>query len=218
MLFNLLISIVTALIITFVIKTHNYVRYYPMFLKFAGLAILNVFVFFTAYFGAWFLPLFAIGKDHLPSWLSYFDTPDNPLDGDEGFINIHAPYPGKQTGIKQYLNRAAWLRRNPSYGFDFKVLGKKITEKPIVLSGDPLISDGPNLTTGRPIGLSGHVFIVTSDSFEYYSVKQKDKDPICNRIRVGWKLSGYINEPDNHPLDTNAQFVCTFKFGSKFSI
>lgn len=69
----------------------------------------------------WFLspilPLFAIGRDTLPSWLSWFQTPDAPLDGDSGFAKDFPPdqYP-------QYYRRVRWLARNPAYGFAWTVL------------------------------------------------------------------------------------------------
>lgn len=69
------------------------------------------------------LPLFASEAGWLPPWLSWFGTSDNPLDGDSGFLSEHAPFLGPQTGWRRYLNRVAWLIRNPAYGFDFAVLG-----------------------------------------------------------------------------------------------
>ncbi len=181
--------------------------------------VLSIVAFLLVYFIlGWILPIFAIGKDHLPWWLSYFDTPDNPLDGDEGFITKHAPFKGKQTGIKQYINRCQWLRRNPAYGLDYAVMGRTIRTMPRVISGDSLVSDGPNITTGRPTGLSGHVLISADNCFEWYYVRQWKNKPKCLRIRAGWKLSGYINEPNSFPLGTRSQFVCTIKLAGKFTI
>lgn len=69
------------------------------------------------------LPLFAViryGKldnanaegmgYRLPLFLSWFDTPDNSLDGDSNFINKNILYP-------RYLRHLMWLYRNSLYGF-----------------------------------------------------------------------------------------------------
>ena len=176
-------------------------------------------MFFVGYFGAPIVALFGIGREHLPSFLSWFDTPDNPLDGDVGFIAEHAPFKGAgQTGFKQYLNRVVWLQRNPSYGFDINVLGTKIDTMPIVVSGDPLVSNDPNVTTGRTTGLSGHVLIRSGNYFEYYYVKQHGTSSTCFRMRLGWKLSGYVNAPAQNPLGTNTQFVFSIKPYNQFTV
>ena len=57
------------------------------------------------------LPAFAIGRDTLPRWLSWFQTPDAPLDGDSGFQRV-------ATWVKwRYARRVMWIIRNPAYGF-----------------------------------------------------------------------------------------------------
>lgn len=47
----------------------------------------------------------------LKSWLSWFQTPDNSLDGDAGFQAIHSP---------SWWSKVQWLWRNPFYGFAVK--------------------------------------------------------------------------------------------------
>lgn len=72
------------------------------------------------------LPLFAEVRDgfldnknrtgpglRLPLWLSWFDTRDNPLTGDDKF---HAKNP------PSYINMVKWLYRNSLYGFKWTVL------------------------------------------------------------------------------------------------
>lgn len=70
-----------------------------------------------AMFLAPILPLFAIHRNTLPKWLSWFQTPDATLDGDSGFAKIFPidKYP-------EYYRRVRWLWRNPAYGFAWTIL------------------------------------------------------------------------------------------------
>ena len=49
----------------------------------------------------------AIGP-RLPKWLNWFQTWDNSLDGDAGFVAAHKP---------SWWSKVQWLWRNPFYGF-----------------------------------------------------------------------------------------------------
>ena len=51
----------------------------------------------------------------LPLWLAWFDTPDNPLTGDEAFERSHPN--------GSYFDMVLWLYRNPLYGFKWGPLG-----------------------------------------------------------------------------------------------
>ena len=176
------------------------------------LLILDILMFILAMLLAPILPLFAVGKEQLPDWLSYFSAEDNPLDGDVGYIMQHAPFKGySQHGIKRYINRVWWLVRNPGYGFSYQVLGHRVNSVPRVVSGDPLVSDSVNLTVGRMHGLSGHVLVREGRAFELYLVRQYGKSGRCFRLRLGWKLLGWINEPGQWPLGGKAQFVIGIK-------
>ena len=182
-------------------------------LRWLILLVADLAVFVLAWLLAPILPAFAIGKDHLPYELSYFSAEDNPLDGDYGYIMQHAPFKGYGvTGWRRYINRVVWLWRNPGYGFSYAVLGHKVTSQPLVVSGDPLVSDSVNLTVGRMHGLSGHVLVREGGgAFEFYLVQQYGKTGRCFRLRMGWKLLGWINEPTSWPLGSKAQFVFGIK-------
>lgn len=176
------------------------------------LLVADLAVFVLAWLLAPILPAFAIGKDHLPYELSYFSAEDNPLDGDIGYVMLHAPFKGYGvTGWRQYINRVVWLWRNPGYGFSYSVLGHRVNSMPRVVSGDPLVSDSVNLTVGRMHGLSGHVLVREGRAFEFYLVRQYGKSGRCFRLRLGWKLLGWINEPGQWPLGSKAQFVFGIK-------
>lgn len=164
------------------------------------------------------LPLFAIGKDHLPKWLSWFDTTDNYINGDIGYVMLHAPFPGDQTGWRRYINRVVWLWRNSAYGFSWSVLGATINETPTVVSGDIWVGDNAAESIGRKTGLSGTVKIKCGKYWEYYRVSQWGNSGKCSRIRMGWKLSGYIQDPKNYPLGSKAQFVFSARPFGGFAI
>lgn len=181
-------------------------------LRWLILLVADLIVFAVAWLLAPILPAFAIGRDHLPRWLAYFDTPDNALDGDLGYVMLHAPFKGYgATGWRQYINRVVWLWRNPAYGFSYSVLGAQINSQPLVVSGDPYVSDSSNLTIGRMRGFSGHVLLRSGTAFEFYLVRQYGQSGHCFRLRLGWKMLGFLNEPIAWPLGGKAQFVFGIK-------
>lgn len=182
------------------------------------LVFANIFMWVTAMLLAPILPLFAVGKNHLPTWLAWFDTPDNSLDGDAGWLPTHPN--------STYWNRVCWLWRNPAYGFDISVLGITVATMPTVMSGDKYVSDGPvsmiDRVTGEAInrttGQSGSVHLTMGDYWEWYHVSQWGKSNKCVRIRLGWKLLGYVLLPDLSPLGSRTQFVFSPKPYSSFTI
>lgn len=73
------------------------------------------------------LPLFAVRREgpmdnanaygvgsRLPKWLAWFDTPDNPLDGDSNWFRNHPE--------TTHWDMVGWLYRNSLYGFKWSVL------------------------------------------------------------------------------------------------
>ena len=67
------------------------------------------------------LPLFATHEAKLPLWLSWFDTYDNTLDGDDGWKYEHLLFLNCKGDsldpIRIYLKRVCWLFRNTAYTF-----------------------------------------------------------------------------------------------------
>lgn len=74
-------------------------------------------------------------EPRLPLWLSWFDTPDNSLWGDDGWQKIHCV-----NEWNTYKGMALWLLRNSSVGFSRTVLAHTVFQKDIVYEGDPHIS------------------------------------------------------------------------------
>ena len=72
----------------------------------------------------------------LPTWLSWFMTPDNSLDGDGTFCQLNPP---------SYLSQVKWLLRNPAYSFALRYF---IPNNTAVFNGDNLIKDNDNAKAG----------------------------------------------------------------------
>ena len=145
----------------------------------------------AAIFGRLLAPFvvpFANVKGWLPSWLSWFQTPDNSLDGDGGWVKEHWQWRYKfSSKLSTYIGRVGWLWRNNMYGFSINVLGAKVlTTDAIVVTGDILTSDRP-----------AHSGQVTREVFrrgkliyfqKYTVVVYKFFPSRCFRKNIGWKL------------------------------
>ena len=133
-------------------------------------------------------PIFALFCDEdgwLPSWLGWFQTPDNSCDGDRGH---KARWP-KQGKIWNWMRRTAWLFRNSAYGFNLK-LGFKYKE------GDVRMTIG-NPDAGDRSGVSGivHHSVYRNNklvAFQHYYVKHYRIFGTwrCVRAGFGYKIWG----------------------------
>lgn len=87
------------------------------------------------------LPLFAVKREgpmdnanshgvgfRLPTWLAWFDTPDNPLDGDSNWFRNHPE--------TTHWDMVGWLYRNSLYGFKWSVLSAPMVKTLRVIHGD----------------------------------------------------------------------------------
>lgn len=123
-----------------------------------------------------FLPLFAMRRDTLPRWLSWFQTPDAPLDGDSGFQYV-------ATWVKwRYARRVMWLWRNPAYGFSWSVLAAHAPQ------GVPIDSWG-DLTSNDDPYKAGWSFTRIRGT-HYWQVRFfiKTISGKCLKARLGWKM------------------------------
>lgn len=133
----------------------------------------------------------------LPGWLSWLQTPDNSLDGDNGWRTEHL-LPLNRHGtpldpVRRYLKRVLWLYRNSMYGFAIDVLGARCDV------GDRMLLKGDAITSNRP-GHSGLVRRVLSRNhapiyWQWYYVRQWGSSSRCIRINLGWKLWGFGGSP-----------------------
>lgn len=132
------------------------------------------------------VPMFANENGTLPKWLEFAGTPDNTLDGDEGWKSKHRPFMIEDSKFKRWANRTAWLYRNSMYGFSHSVLG--VTVEPgftYSVSGDERVSNRPlhNGLVRRKLVSGGKEY------WQWYYVRAWS-DTKCIRINLGWKLWG----------------------------
>ena len=157
------------------------------FIRWLVMLPFSLIVLIVSIFLAPVLPVFASKDGWLPKWLWWFQTPDNSLDGDNGFIFIHAPFKGEDLSyIKKYVNRTFWLWRNPSYGFDWGVLAFQPESGHIVkrlygtkpIAGTHFVSGYFFATITNPDGKMAWQFYVIHN----WSASRHAK------INLGWKL------------------------------
>jgi hypothetical protein len=129
-------------------------------------------------------------------------TPDNLSCGDRQFMREGAPFIGMgHKGIKAWINRTAWLYRNPMMGFAVEVLGFKPSEIDRCYSvGNPLVGDKRKVE-----GLFSQEVVRGLDeaAFQHYFIYAYN-EKYCFRARLGWKLSSWPNPKNGGKY----QFVC----------
>lgn len=175
-----------------------------VYVKFVLLAIIDlVLTIFTVPLAALIIPAFTRAQPHglkEYKWGWIWGTYDNPPQGDEGFVAKRAPFVGVTTGFKGYVNRAAWMIRNPLYGFAKRCGLTWDDEYTIVITGNPNISDKYKIPGSMLAKLYDGKKLI---GFEYYLVKPWS-DTKDLRMRMGWKLT-----TDKVQQKGFAQFVCT---------
>ena len=146
--------------------------------------------------------LFANEAGWLPKWLWWFQTPDNPMDGDLGYYREHAPFTGiGHTGWKRYVNRVVWLWRNSLYGFEISVLGKTLPEHFVVrYTGDRIVKDKPICIPGMCLR---KVFFDGKTVYQFFWIKHLI-GPYYFDCQSGWKIWEY-------PTPGNKQYAVRFR-------
>ena len=129
------------------------------------------------------LPFFVQDDGYLPRWLWWFQTPDNPCDGDDGHWDRH---PGTDVW-STYKRRTAWFWRNVGYGFDIDVLGARCK------AGDELVMTGEAHVGAKPCRPGVQVYKLYRDGklkyWQVYFVFAYEWLPSrCCRGSLGWKL------------------------------
>ena len=149
------------------------------------------------------LPLFADSEGNLPSWLRWFQTYDDTLDGKEPrFIESTSWLRTQERGVNDlsttntlgvaknfictYVLRVMWLYRNNAYGFAYSVLGAKSPFKTIS-------EEGVNPSDRAP-AIEGSYLRIFEDAdgvkyFQYKLVKDRGNGK-CYEASIGWKTSG----------------------------
>lgn len=176
-----------------------------MYLKFIVLILLDYLFTILGLILAPILPLFATKQQKLPKWLSWWDTPDNTLDGDEGWKNEHLLFLNCKGDnldfIRIYLKRVCWLFRNTGYGFSHSVAGVDVSEQDVVSW------EGNQKVGNRPLSEGKCKAILRGDNkaFMLYYVKKTFKGK-CLRVYIGWKLKNKVDHPE---WNGTAMIVCS---------
>jgi hypothetical protein len=126
----------------------------------------------------------------LPGWLSWFQTPDNSLDGDATFKLLNPP---------SYLSKIKWLRRNPAYS-----VGVQYLKGPYETSfrGDPTIKDNDNAR-------AGWCFVRANGLFQLKLIMPIGFK-VCLYCNFGWNIMGLVDpsiEVKTTPWE--ATFACS---------
>lgn len=183
------------------------------YLKWLCLVPVMILVTLATYILAPVLPLFAIERSgrldnntrfgrgaFLPDWLAWFQTPDNSLDGDEGWRTEHAQWRFKlPQWLAVYIGRVGWLWRNPGYGFGLVEVWA-YESRSFVAAGDSSVSDSP-LREGR-------FYIATSRYWQLRYVKRLTATK-CLYVNLGWNISGALLSGQSE--------TCSFAFSPRLA-
>ena len=114
-------------------------------------------------------------EPRLPSWLDWFMTPDNSLNGDATFQTMFPP--------GQWWSQVHWLWRNPAYSFALRYLGTPYTTS---VQGDKTIKDNDNAKAGWcKVSVNGlfQFTLVTPIGFSR-----------CIYVNLGWNIRGLVDD------------------------
>jgi hypothetical protein len=140
------------------------------------------------------LPAFA-KNGWLPTWLNWFQTPDNWLYGDLTFMSLHK---------KNYWSEILWLWRNPAYGFAVKYLSFPFVT---TFVGDKTIKDNDNAK-------AGWCFVKANGLFQFVYIKRIFSTSRCIYVNCGWNIRGLVD--DNVSVKPNP-YQATFSFSPRIS-
>lgn len=176
----------------------NYILY-PFYV------VLNLTMTLIAYVIAPILPIFTVQKlwwcnNHsyqaigpvLPTWLNWFMTPDNTLDGDATFQSLNPI---------GYWSKVKWLWRNPAYSVCLRYINT-IENKP-KLYGNDNIKDNDN-------AVAGWCFVQCAGLFQFVWIF-----PIgfsrCFYCNIGWNIRGTLHQTPSEA------YQATFAFSPRIS-
>ena len=122
---------------------------------------------------------------YLFDWLSWFQTPDNSIDGDQGWREEHWQWRYKLPApLATYVGRIGWLWRNPGYGFGL-----------ITMTNTGVVTD---------IHGKFSLMILLGDYFQFrYNRPIGSKVLYCN---FGWNIKGLSEDV------VGKTQTCTFAF------
>ena len=130
----------------------------------------------------------------LPTWLSWFQTPDNSLDGDATFEQLN--------GIS-YWAKVKWLWRNPCYAFAIRYLSNPYYTP---VSGDKTIKDNDNAKAGW--------CLVHANGLFQFTVVAPIGFSRCFYCNLGWNVRGLVDDNVQPKPDP---YQATFVFSPRIS-
>ena len=143
------------------------------------------------------LPLFADNQGWLPRWLWWLQTPDNSLDGDNGWKTEHWQWRYRlPISLSTYIGRVGWLLRNPAYAFGARYINGNDT---VTYTGDTAIGDN---NTAR----EGWLFVHASGLFQFTYVKRIFNTNKCIYVNLGWNIRALV-DANNRRNNYEATFV-----------
>ena len=167
---------------------------------------------------AFILPFFATMQDglinngtgfglgpRLPKWLNLFQTPDNSLEGDEGWRIEHAQWRFKlPKPLCVYVGMVGWLWRNPGYGVGCETMEDFENNLEATYTGNPQVNDSPLV--------EGYCLVRARDLFQLVWCK-KITETKCLYFVFGWNIKGLIGSEQKTHIATYAfsPRVSTFK-------
>jgi hypothetical protein len=154
------------------------------------------------------LPVFAVDKEWwldnhskrgigsvLPSWLNWFNTPDNDLYGDATFQEING---------RSYWSKVKWLWRNPAYSFAIRYLNNPYET---TVYGDKTIKDNDNAK-------EGFCFVRANGLFQFRFVNRIFNTNRCIYCNLGWNIMGLVDDNIQNKPDV---WQATFVFSPRIS-
>ena len=127
----------------------------------------------------------------LKKWLSWFDTPDNSLDGDERFL---------RENDMGYWQKVKWLYRNSLYGFKWSVLACFAHPARMTCKGDPRVN--------RNNGITGLFRARTDDGYWQWKLVKKLYGNFGVMWNFGWQLDEFATG--------NVGGIALFQFSPRF--
>ena len=134
-------------------------------------------------------------EPRLPTWLSWFQTPDNSLNGDATFQTMFPP--------NQWWSQVHWLWRNPAYSFALRYLTSPYYTQ---VHGDKTIKDNDNAKAGWCLVNANGLFQFTLVAPIGYSR--------CIYINLGWNVRGLVDDNVQPKPDP---YQATFVFSPRIS-
>jgi hypothetical protein len=173
-----------------------------IYIRYAILAIISLLLTLIAVVFAPVMPVFTVQKEWwldnhskrgigpvLPSWLNWFMTPDNSLDGDATFESLNPP---------SYWSKVKWLWRNPAYSYALRY----IEGNPVYWKGDKTIKDNDGAK-------EGWLYVYSDGLFQFVYIKRIFHTSRCIYCNFGWNIRVLVDDnvyPKPNPVQATFVF------------